>query len=151
MVSLSAGVKSFVLQMGQTSTRHVCQQVQQQTPQICVPGDGPGSMGSECIEQWENLDVYIFPPVSLLGKVLSKVMDRGCHRMILIAPVCPNMSWFWDLVNLSIQIPFVLPLQEDLVTQPFNGGIHHDLRNLNLHAWLLEPPLFRNKSSLTKW
>ena len=25
--------------------------------------------------QWENLDVYAFRPMSLLGKVLSKVMD----------------------------------------------------------------------------
>ena len=59
---------------------------------------------------WENLDVYAFPPVSLLNKLVSKVMDQGCHRRILIAPGWPNMSWFWDLVNLSVEIPFVLPL-----------------------------------------
>ena len=39
---------------------------------------------------WENLDVYAFPPVSLLNQVISKVMDQGCHRMILVAPVWPN-------------------------------------------------------------
>ena len=32
----------------------------------------------------------------------------------------------------------MLPLQPDLVTQPFNGLPHRDLKNL-------EPPLFRNK------
>ena len=29
---------------------------------------------------WENLDVYTFPPVSLLGHMISKVMDQGYHR-----------------------------------------------------------------------
>ena len=51
---------------------------------------------------WENLDVYAFPPVALLNQVVSKVIDQGCHRMILIAPGWPNMPWFWDLVSLSV-------------------------------------------------
>ena len=42
-------------------------------------------------------------------------------------------------------------LYKDLVTQPFDGLLHRDLRNLNLHAWLLEPLPFRNKGSLKKW
>ena len=53
--------------------------------------------------------------------------------------------------NLSVQIPFQLPLQRDLVTQAFSGVVHRNLSNLNLHAWLLEPLPFRNKGSLTKW
>ena len=101
--------------------------------------------------QWKDLDVYAFPPVSLLNQVVSKVMDQGCHRIILIAWGWPNMPWFWDLVNQSMQIPFVLPLQPDQVTQRFNEQPHRDLKNLNLHAWLLEPPLFQNKGSLMKW
>ena len=43
---------------------------------------------------WENLDVYAFPPVTLLNKVVSKVIDQGCQRMVLIAPEWPNMAWF---------------------------------------------------------
>ena len=98
---------------------------------------------------WENLDAYAFPPVSLLSQVISKVMDQGCRRMI--GPEWPNMPWVWDLVTLSVQIPFRLPLQKDLVTQPVSGLLHRNLSNLNLHAWLLEPLPFKNKDSLTKW
>ena len=29
---------------------------------------------------WENLDVYTFLPVSLLGHIISKVMDQDCDR-----------------------------------------------------------------------
>ena len=100
---------------------------------------------------WENLDAYAFPPISLLTKVISKVMHQGCHRMILIAPGWPNMPWFWDLVSLSAQIPFRLPLQGNLVMQPFDRLPHRNLSNLNLHAWLLEPLPFRNRGSLMKW
>ena len=58
---------------------------------------------------WRNLDAYAFPPVALLGKVVSKLMDQGFHRVILIAPGWPNMPWFWDLVSMSVQIPLSLP------------------------------------------
>ena len=100
---------------------------------------------------WENLDAYAFPPVSLLSQVISKVMDQGCCRLILIAPEWPNMPWFWDLVSLSVQIPFSLPLQKDLVTQPFNGLLRRNLSNLNLYASLLEPLPLKKKGSLMKW
>ena len=88
---------------------------------------------------WSNLDVYAFPPVSLLSQVTSKLVNQGFHRMILIAPGWPNMPWFWDLISLSSQIPFRLPLERNLLTQPFNGLLHRNLNHLNLHAWLLEP------------
>ena len=100
---------------------------------------------------WEDLDAYAFPPVSLLGLVVSKVVDQGCRRMILIAPGWPNMPWFWDLVSLSAQVPFQLPLRRNLVSQPFNGLRHRNLSNLNLHAWLLEPLSSRREGSLLKW
>ena len=100
---------------------------------------------------WEHLNAYAFPPVSLLPQVLSKIRDQGCHRMILIAPGWPNMPWFWDLVDLSVQIPFTLPLTRDLVTQPFNGLVHRSLQNLNLHAWLLEALPSGSTASLKRW
>ena len=100
---------------------------------------------------WENLDMYVFPPVSLLGKVVSKLLDHLYKRVILIAPGWPNMPWFWDLVELSSQIPLCLPSHPDLVTQPFNKARHRNLTNLNLHAWLLEPRLSRSKGSLAQW
>ena len=40
---------------------------------------------------WDNLDMYVFPPVSLLGKVVSKLSDHLYKRVILIPPGWPNM------------------------------------------------------------
>ena len=100
---------------------------------------------------WENLDLYAFPPVALLGKVRSKLSDHLRKRVILIALCWPNMPWFWDLVDLLTEIPLCLPIHPDLVTQSFNGARHRDLANLNLHAWLLLSRQSRRKGSLAQW
>ena len=100
---------------------------------------------------WSNLDVYAFPPVSLLSQVISKLLNQDFHRMILIAPGWPNMPWFWDLISLSGQVPVSLPLERNLLTQPFNGLLHRNLNHLNLHAWLLEPRPSGDKGFLRRW
>ena len=86
--------------------------------------------------RWEDLDAYAFPPAAILSKVVEKLQDSPCKRIILIAPGWPNMPWFWDLVTMSSQIPLSLPNMPNLLTQPFNQIPHRNLTNLNLHAWL---------------
>ena len=83
---------------------------------------------------WEDLDAYAFPPTPILGKVVEKLLNSPCKRLILIAPGWPNMPWFWDLVNMSSQVPLRLPNLPNLLTQPFNQIPHRNLTNLNLHA-----------------
>ena len=58
-----------------------------------------------------DLDPYVFPPVTILGKVVEKWQDYPCSRIILIALGWPNMPWFWDLVAMSQ--PVDLTLQSD--------------------------------------
>ena len=94
---------------------------------------------------WEDLDLYAFLSVAILGKVVEKLQDYPCNRIILIAPGWPNMPWFWDLVAISSQIPLCLP---NLLTPPFKQTLH---RKLNMHAWLLEHHLSRSRASLRQW
>ena len=100
---------------------------------------------------WEDLDAYTFPPTAILGKVVEKLQDTPCTRIILIAPGWPNMPWFWDLVVMSSQIPLSLPNLPNLLTQSFNQIPPRNLTNLNLHAWLLEPRQSRSRVSLRQW
>ena len=100
---------------------------------------------------WEDLDAYAFPPTAILGKVVEKMLDSPCQRLILIAPGWPNMPWFWDLVTMSSQIPLSLPNLPNLLLQPFNQIPHRNLTNLNLLAWLLEPQQSKNRASLRRW
>ena len=76
---------------------------------------------------------------AILGKVVEKLQNEACRRLILIAPGWPNMPWFWDLVTMSSQIPLSLPNLPNMLTQPFNQIPYRNLTNLHLHAWLLEP------------
>ena len=61
---------------------------------------------------WTNLTAYAYPPTALLHKVIQKI--RQCHCLItIIAPGWPGMPWFWDLVQLSTEIPLQLPVYND--------------------------------------
>ena len=46
VVPISAGVQSFVLRPGPTTSRLVCNPVQSQTSSVCITGTGSGSLGS---------------------------------------------------------------------------------------------------------
>ena len=80
----------------------------------------PDPLASALSLPWDDLDSYAFPPAAILGKVVEKLQDSPCKRIILIAPGWPNMPWFWDLVAMSSQIPLSLPNLPNLLTQPFN-------------------------------
>src|SRR4029434_1326727 len=60
--------------------------------------------------QWPDLRLYAFPPIPLLQQVLCRVADEG-RELILIAPHWPNQPWAADLVNMSVQQPWELPLR----------------------------------------
>ena len=121
-------------------------------PQFVSPVPDPLALAVDALTlPWDELDAYAFPPTAILGKVVEKLLDSPCQRLILIAPGWPNMPWFWDLVAMSSQIPLSLPILPNLLTQPFNQIPHRNLTNLNLHAWFLEPQQSRNRASLRQW
>ena len=121
-------------------------------PQFVSPVPDPQAWAVDALSlSWEDLDPYAFPSAAILGKVVEKLQDYPCNRIILIAPGWPNMPWFWDLVAMSSQVPLCLPNIPNLVSQPFNQVLHRNLSNLNLHAWLLEPQQSRSRASLRQW
>ena len=151
MVPSPRSVQSYMLPVAPATGGPVCHQVQQ-LPQFLSPVPDPQAWAVDALSlSWENLDLYSFPPAAILGKVVEKLQDYPCNRIILIAPGWPNMPWFWDLVAMSSQIPLCLPNLPNPVSQPFNQTLHRNLSNLNLHAWLLEPQQSRSRGSLRQW
>ena len=53
-------------------------------PQFVSPVPDPQALSCE------NLDPYAFPPAAILGKVLEKLQDYPCNRIIHIAPEWPQ-------------------------------------------------------------
>ena len=86
-----------------TSRRPFCNEVQQQAASP-VPDSLALAVDAYSLP-WEDLDPYAFPPVAILGRVVAKLRNYTCRRIILIAPGWPNMPWFWNLVALLSQIP----------------------------------------------
>ena len=41
---------------------------------------------------WENLDPYAFPPAAILGKVVEKLQDHLCNRIMLTSSQAPLMA-----------------------------------------------------------
>ena len=61
------------------------------------------------------------------------------------------MPWFWDLVQLSTQIPLQFPVSNTLLKQSHNYVFHSNPQLLNLHAWCLGVDSSNNKASLWRW
>ena len=61
------------------------------------------------------------------------------------------MPWFWDLVQLSTEIPLQLPVSTTLLKQSHNYVFHSNPQHLNLHAWCLGVDSSKNKASLWRW
>ena len=99
---------------------------------------------------WTNLTAYAYPPTALLHKVIQKIKQCYC-LIIVIAPGWPGMPWFWDLVQLSTEIPLQLPVSTTLLKQSHKYVFHNNPQQLNLHAWCLGADNSKNKASLWRW
>ena len=117
VVSPSGGLTNNMQPVAPASNRSICHQVQQFASVSPVPD--PLAIAVDALSlPWEYLDTYAFPPEAILGKVLEKLQDSPCKRIILIAPGRPNRPWFWDLMAMSSQIPLSLPNLPNLLAQP---------------------------------
>ena len=72
---------------------------------------------------WTGLTAYAYPPMALLHRVIQKIRQSSC-LIIAIAPGWPGMPWFWDLVQLSTEIPLQLPVSRTLFKQSHNYMFH---------------------------
>ena len=61
------------------------------------------------------------------------------------------MPWFWDLVQLSTEIPLQLSVSTTLLKQSHNYVFHNNPQHLNFHAWCLGVDSSKNKASLWRW
>ena len=74
---------------------------------------------------WSGLTAYAYPPTALLHRVIQKVRQSNC-LIIVIAPGWPGMPWFWDLVQLSTEVPLQLPVSRTFLKQSHNYVFHSD-------------------------
>ena len=85
---------------------------------------------------WDHIHGYAFPPFHILPAVLNEIRQHPC-RIVLVAPLWPQRSWFPELLQLLIPPPIKLPLVPDLLSQLRGKFIHQNPQMLALHVWEL--------------
>ena len=75
-------------------------------------------------------NLYIFPPVVLLNRVINKFISDNCQFGLLIAPYHPSSPVFSSILNLCISPPIILP-DSAVVREP------HHCKVSPLRAWII--------------
>ena len=77
---------------------------------------------------WRD-NVYLFPPIPIIDRVINKFISDGTDHGVLISPLWPSQPWFSSLLSLLIAPPLLLP----------SGSVLDPLRRLpgscQLVAW----------------
>ncbi len=96
---------------------------------------------------WSQEIYYIFPPFSLIGRVVNKVVaDRT--RAVMIVPEWPTQHWWAILQELMEAPPLKLPSSRTLLYLPFDRRAIHPLSHkLKLQACLVFGGNYRTKAS----
>ena len=151
MVSASAGVQTDLPEVVHTSCELFTTHLNHKLQLYVSPVPDPKAWDIDALNiNWTNLTAYAYPPTALLHKVIQKI--KQCHCLIIvIAPGWPGMPWFWDLVQLSTEIPLQLPVSTTLLKQSHKYVFHNNPQQLNLHAWCLGADNSKNKASLWRW
>ena len=61
---------------------------------------------------WSGLTAYAYLSTALLHRVIQKIIQYNC-LIIVITPGWPRILWFWDLEQLSTEIPLQLPVSKN--------------------------------------
>ena len=89
-----------------------------QLPQFVSPLPNPKAWAVDALSMnWDNLQMYAFPPFPLILKILKKLRSSYRAKMLLIAPLWPTQPWFPQLLQMLVTVPRSLPFRPDLLTQ----------------------------------
>ena len=125
----------------------ICDTLQSQASTLCVPVLDNQAFAIDAFSMnWNYLHAYTFPPTIMIPSVLDKIRQSQC-RIVLIAPLWPQQTWFSEVLHLLVSAPVHLPLFPNLLTQAKGKFRHQNLPALNLHAWELSNNQLEKKSS----
>ena len=83
---------------------------------------------------WHDYKPYIFPPFSLVGKGVNKIVEDRVEKAILVFPLWKSQTWFLLLIDIICSFPVKLPRHKDLLVLPHNRDYHPLCRTMRLVA-----------------
>ena len=134
------------------ASRHNCQL----KPFVSWHAD-PDAFATDAMSlSWKHKFVYIFPPFSMLSRVLQKLQEDQ-SRALVIAPLRRTQVWFPKMSRMLISKPVVLPKEESLLRLPHDQTKPHPLwPKLQMMACLLsgrdcDSKTFQNELVISSW
>ena len=120
--SINRIIQSDMSEVVHPLCRSICHSSEPQTSIVHVSNPRPKCLGHRCSKHklvGSHCLCLLYSPTALPNRVIRK--NRQCHCLIIvIAPGWPGMPWFWDLVQLSTEIPLQLPVSTTLLKQSHN-------------------------------
>lgn len=94
----------------------------------------PGALTSDAFTiKWnKSLNFYAFPPFSIIGRVLKKIVEDKAFG-ILVVPYWPNQPWFSLFLKLCTAKPLFFNPKRNLILSPFRTT-HPIWKNISLVA-----------------
>ena len=122
MVTASAGVQTDLSQVVHFSYRSICHSSEPQSSTVYISSPRPKCLGHRCSgHKLVGSHCLCLPPHSSPSQGDPKDQAIQC-LVIVIAPGCPGMPWFWDLVQLSTEFPLQYQCQQLFLNSPIIIG-----------------------------
>jgi hypothetical protein len=85
--------------------------------------------------EWNLTPGYIFPPFSLIPRIIRKVRNEGA-KILLIHPNWPGALWYPSLSEITVMQNSIRP-SADVLRYPQHPDLRHPMTDLTLQAsWL---------------
>jgi hypothetical protein len=85
---------------------------------------------------WSDALHYIFPPFSLIGKILQKI-EQDSAEAVVIAPIWPTQTWWALLIHMITGPCFLLPQPKEILRLPHKPDQRHPLKKMRLGVFRL--------------
>ena len=94
----------------------------------CAWQPDPGAMHIDCLSLgWSDFNLlYIFPPFSLIGRILQKISTDNATAIIIV-PDWPTQPWFTRLRQLLVRTPLEIPVTPHTLHLPHDPNRPHPL------------------------
>ena len=99
-------------QLGPLSTDLFASRLSAQLPAFISWKPYPLAIATDAFTvDWSTIPAkpYANPPWSLVGRVLSQILNQKVHELILVAPVWKAQSWYPLLLQMLVREPLLIP------------------------------------------
>ena len=112
----------------------------------------PGCIAVDAFSlSWADIKFYAFPPFSLVGKSIAKIIKENAMG-IMIIPLWPSQFWYPMMLKYLVMPPVVLPQTKALLRLPFKPEESHPLLpKLRLAAVLLSGSTYNARNFPLKY